>query len=125
MGDDDAARVPIGDVVSDAGSPLGEPAVLADLVDYQDGAVVSRVLAKRGGGSLTLFAFDGGEGLSEHATPHTAIVTVLAGTVEITIAGTLHRCTAGEAILLPGGVPHALNAPERCKLALTLFHQRA
>ena len=103
-----------------ATGPLSTPAVLADLVAFQSGSVVSRTLRKSTSGSLTLFAFDVGEGLSEHTTPHDATVLVLEGTANISVAGVSHRVSAPEALLLPGGIPHALQAPERFKMLLVV-----
>ena len=91
------------------------------LVDYQDGAVVSRTLLKRATGNVTVFAFDRGQALSEHTVPHDALVQVLEGVAEIRIEGETHRVTGGELIRMPGGKPHAVVALERCKMLLTLI----
>ena len=101
--------------------PLSQPTVLADLIEYQDGSVVSRVLVKNSGGVMTVFAFDAGEGLSEHATPHDATVQILEGQVTVTIAGDSHLVTAGETLRLPATVPHALSGDQRFKMLLTLL----
>ncbi len=95
--------------------------VMADLVAYQAGAVVSRVILKKGTGNVTLFAFDKDQGLSEHTTPFDALVLVLDGAAVITVGGTPHHLKAGEMIVMPGGVPHALQAAERIKMALTMI----
>ena len=79
---------------------------LADLVEYQDGAIVSRILLKKQTGSVTLFAFDKGQDLSEHTVPHDALLYVLHGEAEITIAGTSHHLNSGDTILMPGNQPH-------------------
>jgi len=102
---------------------LAVPSDLLGLLDYQEGAVVSRTLMKKATGTLTLFAFDEGEGLSEHSTPHDAVVQVLDGTVEITIGGTPHTARAGEGLLLPAGVPHALTAVTPFKMLLTMIRE--
>jgi quercetin dioxygenase-like cupin family protein len=107
----------------DAGSALTTPVRLLGLLDYQEGAVVSRTLIKKGSGTLTLFAFDAGEGLSEHTTPHDAMVQVLEGTVEITVGATAHRVAAGEGLLLPADVPHALTALTPFKMLLTMIRE--
>jgi quercetin dioxygenase-like cupin family protein len=99
----------------------GQVGRLADLVDYQDEAVVSRTVLKQKAGSVTIFAFDAGQSLSEHTVPHDAMVQVLEGVVQITIGGTPHRLVAGEAIVMPGNVSHAVQAVERFKMALTLI----
>jgi quercetin dioxygenase-like cupin family protein len=99
----------------------GRVVTLADQVGYQDGAVVSKQLLKNESGSVTLFAFDAGEGLSEHTTPHDALVTVLDGRAEITVAGDTSTVATGEAILMPGGVPHAVFARERFVMSLVML----
>jgi quercetin dioxygenase-like cupin family protein len=81
---------------------------------------VSRQLAKTPGGSVTVFAFDAGEGLSEHTTPHEALLQVLDGTARVEIDGTDHRVGTGQIIRLPGGVPHAVQAEERFKMLLVM-----
>ena len=93
----------------------------ADLVDYQSGAVVSREVLKKKTGSVTLFAFDQGQGLSEHTAPFDALVQVLDGEAEITVAGKRHRVSAGELILMPAGQPHALKADRRFKMMLIMI----
>lgn len=94
---------------------------LLDMVSYQDGAVVSRTLIDRKTGTVTLFAFGEGQGLSEHTAPFDALVQVLDGEAEITIAGNPHHLDAGEIIVLPAGVPHALKAARRFKMMLTMI----
>ena len=103
--------------------PEGEsgPINVATLVTYQEGSVVSRIVAKTAGGSLTVFAFDEGQGLSEHTVPHPAVMHVLEGAANVTIGGTRHRVTAGELIGLPEDVPHAVDAPARFKMALIIL----
>ena len=102
-----------------AQAPLSGPT--AGLVAYQEGAVVSRVILKKATGNVTLFAFDRGQELSEHTTPFEALVQVLDGAAEITVGGTPYTVRAGEMILMPANVPHALRAPERFKMALTMI----
>jgi quercetin dioxygenase-like cupin family protein len=94
---------------------------LAGLVAYGDGAVVSRTLMAGGAGTVTLFAFDAGQELSEHSTPFDALVQVLDGEAQITIGGVAHRVTAGEIILMPANVPHAVGAPTAFKMLLTMI----
>jgi quercetin dioxygenase-like cupin family protein len=98
-----------------------QPARLVGLVDYQAGAIVSREVLKNKTGSVTLFAFDAGQGLSEHTAPFDALVLVLDGQAEVSIAGKLHRVQAGELILMPAGQPHALKADQRFKMMLTML----
>lgn len=92
-----------------------------ELAGYQDGSVVSRVLLKRSGGTVTFFAFDAGEGVSEHTTPFDAIAHVLEGEAEITIAGVGVRVAQGEMVLMPANQPHALSARTRFKMLLTML----
>lgn len=94
---------------------------LADLAAYQDGSVVSRMLLKKKTGTVTLFAFGKGEGLSEHTTPFEALVFVIDGTAEIEIAGEAYTVAAGETITLPADVPHAVRARENFKMLLIML----
>ncbi len=94
---------------------------LAQAVAYQSGAIVSRKLASAAGGNVSIFAFDAGEELSEHTTPHTALLHVLDGSAEITIDGSPHTVAAGQAIVLPPGHPHAVRAVERFTMALAML----
>ncbi len=94
---------------------------LARTVAYQPGAIVSRKLAAGPGGNVTAFAFDAGEELSEHTTPHTALLHVLDGKAEITLDGNPHTVAAGEAIVMPPGHPHAVRAVERFTMVLTML----
>lgn len=96
-------------------------AKLKELINYQDGAVVSRELIKKPMGNVTLFAFDEGQGLTEHTSPFEALVQVLEGTAEITVAGQPHRVQEGELILMPANQPHALMAVKRYKMVLTMI----
>lgn len=94
---------------------------VADLITYQEGSVVSRTLVARPAGTVTLFAFDGGQGLSEHTAPFDALVYILDGEAEITIAGRPLRAHNGHFVLMPAGQPHALQAPIRFKMLLTML----
>jgi quercetin dioxygenase-like cupin family protein len=91
-----------------------------DLVAYQEGAVVSRVVLKQKGGNVTLFAFDAGQELSEHTAPFDALVSVLEGEADVTISGTTSRLGVGEMIVMPANQPHAVRAVARFKMALTM-----
>lgn len=91
------------------------------LIDYQDGSVVSREIIRKETGTVTIFAFDKGEGLSEHTAPFDAMVQVVDGTAEIIIAGSSNTVDTGEMIIMPADVPHALNAIERFKMVLTMI----
>jgi quercetin dioxygenase-like cupin family protein len=94
---------------------------VVDLVAYQDGAIVSRIVLKREAGNVTLFAFDAGQELSEHTTPHDALVQVVEGEAAITIAGQPSRLRAGEMIVMPAHQPHAVQAVSRFKMLLTMI----
>ena len=92
-------------------------------VGYMPGSVVSRTIAKARGGSLTLFAFDAGQELSEHTAPFDAFVQVLDGAVELTIGGGKVIARAGQTVLMPAGVPHAVRAIERFKMLLSMVRE--
>jgi len=100
--------------------PAAEVVRLAELVNYQEGAVVSRSLVGRATGTVTLFAFDEGQGLSEHTAPFDALAHVLEGAAEITVAGRPLLTNAGEAVLMPANQPHSLKAVTRFKMLLTM-----
>ena len=91
------------------------------LANYQEGSVVSRILVHRSTGSVTLFAFDEGQELSEHTAPFDALVNVLEGKAEIVIAGKPFQLGAGEVILMPANRPHALRAISRFKMLLIMI----
>ena len=101
--------------------PGAAPVALVTLAAYQDGAVVSRILLKRGGGTVTLFAFDEGQSLSEHTAPFDAIAHVLEGEALITIAGLPLAVPAGDMVLMPANRPHAVAARTRFKMLLTMI----
>lgn len=112
----------MGERVSQSGGV--EPSVafkLGALVEYQPGAIVSRTLAKSPAGTLTAFAFDTGESLSEHSAPFDAWVTVLDGSVELVIGGKPVVAKEGETVLMPANIPHGVNARERFKMLLTML----
>jgi len=94
---------------------------LADQVEYAEGSVVSRTILEKKVGTLTLFAFDQGQGLSEHSAPFDALVQVLDGEVEITIGGKPIRTGTGQTVLMPANVPHALKAITQFKMLLTMI----
>jgi quercetin dioxygenase-like cupin family protein len=107
--------------VEDAGSLVGLVVNMAGLVEYQAGSVVSRTVINKPTGTVTLFAFDRGEELSEHTAPFDALVQVLDGKVEIRIDGRPEVVSAGEMLIMPAGHPHALKALERFKMALVMI----
>lgn len=91
------------------------------VVAYQEGSVVSREIVRGGSGTVSVFAFDEGEGLSEHTAPFDALVHVIDGAVEVTIAGETLRLREGEMVIMPAGKPHSLKALGRFKMVLTLI----
>lgn len=97
------------------------PTVLGSMIDYQPEAVVSRSLLKTPGGSVTLFAFAAGEGLSEHATPFEALIQVIEGEAEVIVGGRPARVAAGQLIRLPANVPHAVRAQGAFKMLLIML----
>ena len=101
----------------------GKVLSLASLVDYQEGAVASRMIINRKAGSITLFSFDENEGLSEHTAPYDATVTILEGECEVWVAGQTSRMKAGETIIFPANAPHALSAITRFKMCLTMIRE--
>ena len=94
---------------------------LLGLVNYQVGSVVSRVILKREKGNVTIFAFDQGQGLSEHTSPFEALVQVVEGQAEITVAGIPIEVKTGDVVLLPAERPHAVKAITRFKMVLTMI----
>ncbi|OEC84989.1 MULTISPECIES: cupin domain-containing protein [Methanobacterium] len=93
----------------------------ADLIEYQNGSVVSREIIRKDTGTVTIFAFDKGEGLSEHTAPFDAMVQIIDGKAEITISGNKNVLEAGEMIIMPANEPHALTALEKYKMVLTMI----
>ncbi|HPG73860.1 MAG TPA: cupin domain-containing protein [Bacteroidales bacterium] len=94
---------------------------LADMVQYQDGAIVSRTIIKKPQGNLSLFAFDKGESLSEHTAPFDAMIQVLHGTAEVIIDGKSYKVSQGHTIIMPANIPHAVVANENFKMLLTMI----
>jgi quercetin dioxygenase-like cupin family protein len=100
---------------------MTSPADLSNLLSYQDHSIVSRVLLKNPGGTVTLFAFDAGEGLSEHTAPFDALVVGVDGRAEITVGGDAVELGAAQTLTLPAHVPHAVRAIERFKMLLVMI----
>ena len=94
---------------------------MAGLVDYSEGAVVSRTVIKNQAGTVTLFSFDEGQSLSEHSAPFDALVQVLDGEVELIIGGETVMAKTGETVIMPADVPHAVNAVKKFKMLLTMI----
>ena len=100
---------------------LGRVLDLRDVVEYREGTVASRMLVNSKAGSITVFSFDEDEGLSEHTAPFDAVVTILDGECEVWVAGETFQMTAGQTIIFPANVPHALSAVTRFKMSLTMI----
>src|SRR4029453_14196011 len=103
--------------------PPAEALPLATLVNPTAQGIASRVLARTTGGNITLFAFDAGQGLEEHTSPFDALVLVLEGALALTIGGAEVRATPGTIVRMPGGVPHALEAPEPARMLLVMLRE--
>jgi quercetin dioxygenase-like cupin family protein len=104
-----------------SGKLFDQPAKVTGLVEYQDGSVVSREIITRKAGTVTLFAFDEGQGLSEHTAPFDAMVQILDGGAEITIAGRPLHVREGEMVIMPAKKPHSLKAISKFKMLLTMI----
>lgn len=102
-------------------TPGPEVQDFASMIEYQDETVASKTIIKKETGTVTLFSFDAGQGLSEHTAPFDALVHVLDGSVEITISGTPYRLGSGEMVIMPQGEPHSLQALEKFKMVLTMI----
>jgi quercetin dioxygenase-like cupin family protein len=101
--------------------PAASVESLMGLIEIQAGGIVSRTLAKRAGGTLTLFGFDAGQALSEHSAPFDAVVQVLAGRLRLRIGGQEVEARSGQVVLMPADVPHALDAAEPSVMLLTMI----
>ncbi len=99
----------------------GEVMRLADIVSYQEGAIVSREIVGKKAGTVTVFAFDTGQGLSEHTAPFDALVYVLDGEAQVSISGQLLQLKNGDMVIMPANAPHALKATTRFKMVLTMI----
>jgi quercetin dioxygenase-like cupin family protein len=106
-----------------AGIPAGRVLEMADLIEYQEGSVVSRTIIDQQTGTLTLFAFAAGQGLSEHTAPFDALVYLLDGEADIAIAGQSYQLHKGEMIIMPANKPHALKAIDNFKMLLVMIRQ--
>jgi quercetin dioxygenase-like cupin family protein len=110
--------------LTDSKTAVAEVMKLRDLVAYQSGAVVSRTLVDEEGGTATAFAFDEGQGLSEHTAPYDALVIVVEGKVVIKISDLAFNLTEGELIIMPANKPHALKAVTKFKMILIMVKSR-
>lgn len=102
---------------------VGKVLATNDLVQYQDGTVASRMVVFKKTGTITLFAFDAGEGLSEHSAPFDAVLAVTDGEAEVSIAGVQSIVRNGEMIILPANIPHGVQARQRFKMTLTMIRE--
>lgn len=101
----------------------GKPFNLNGFIDYADGSVVSKTLLKKSVGTMTLFAFDQGQGLSEHTTPYDSVVHILDGAARVTIGAEQHEVTTGEMLIMPANIPHALHASSPFKMLLVMIRE--
>ena len=99
----------------------GQALALVNLIAYQEGSVVSRTLINKPTGTVTLFAFDAGQGLSEHTAPYDALVVIVEGEANVTVGGTAVHAGAGDLVVMPAGSPHALDAITPFKMMLTMI----
>jgi quercetin dioxygenase-like cupin family protein len=99
----------------------GKAVETKSLVEYSADSIVSKTLIDTKAGTITLFAFDAGQGLSEHAAPYDAVVQIIDGDAEITIGGTAVHASEGDMVIMPANVPHALHATNRFKMLLTMI----
>jgi quercetin dioxygenase-like cupin family protein len=104
-----------------AESLIGRAVEMNGLVSYQSGSVVSRTLIDRKIGTITLFTFDDGQGLSEHTAPFDAFVQIFDGVADVTIDGKVQRVSSGEFIIMPANIPHSLKAVEKFKMMLVMI----
>ena len=104
---------------------FGRPAALEQLIEYAADSVVSKTLLDKPAGTLTLFAFDAGQRLSEHTAPFDAVVQVVDGQGVITINGTEHTVDAGQIIIMPANIPHAVTAEQKFKMLLTMIRSKS
>jgi len=109
--------------MTDVNNLVGTVLNMKDMVSYQPGAVVSRTVIDKDAGTVTLFAFDTGQGLSEHTAPFDALVQIIDGFADITIAGIVHTLKEGEMIIMPANKPHALKANLRFKMLLVMIRK--
>ena len=101
----------------------GLPMNLKELTAYQQGSIVSRTLVDKKTGTLTLFAFDKGQGLSEHTAPFDAVIQVLDGAAAVTIDGAVNQVVTGQMIIMPANIPHSVKAEEPFKMLLTMIRE--
>ena len=101
----------------------GTPFIFADSISYQADGIVSKRIIQKEKGNITLFSFDAGQKLSEHTAPFDAVVQVMQGNAEVVIGGKPNQLTAGQSIIMPANVPHAVNANEKFIMLLTMIRE--
>jgi len=101
----------------------GTPFTFADSISYQTDGIVSKRIIQKEKGNITLFAFDAGQKLSEHTAPFDALVQVMQGSAEVVIGGNPNQLAAGQSIIMPANIPHAVNAHERFIMLLTMIRE--
>lgn len=105
-------------------APIGESFKLADFIIYSEGSVISKTLLNKGVGTITLFSFDQGQGLSEHTSPYEAVVHILDGEASVFIDGKEQTVSSGNMLIMPANIPHSLQAKERFKMLLTMIREK-
>jgi quercetin dioxygenase-like cupin family protein len=100
---------------------MGKPLKLAEGIEYSAGAIVSKTLLDKKAGTLTLFAFDAGQGLSEHISPYDATVQIIDGEAKLTIGGSIVKAAAGQMVMMPANTPHSVKAEKRFKMLLIMI----
>ena len=108
-------------MADDQGRSHPEPVTLRDHIEYADNSIVSKTLLDSDAGTITLFGFDAGQGLSEHTTPYDAVVQIIDGDAELTVGGSIIGAGAGQMVIMPANVPHAVRAEKRFKMLLTMI----
>jgi len=111
------------DQMAEVKNLIGEVLNIKDMVSYQAGSIVSRTVIDKSAGTVTVFAFDSGQGLSEHIAPFDALVQIIDGTADIRIAGSVHTVKEGEMIIMPANKPHSLKANSRFKMMLIMIRK--
>jgi len=109
------------DMIEKSSDIKGKPLKLKELIDYQEGSVVSRTIIDKKAGTVTLFAFAEGEGLSEHTAPFDAMVIDIEGEANVSVAGVDHKLDSGDVIIMPANKPHALRALTKFKMILVMI----
>lgn len=110
--------------MKDTAFEKSRPYLLSETIDIAQGGIVSKQILKNSSGNITLFAFDKGQGLSEHTAPFDAMVEVIEGRVDVTIGGKTHDLGPGEVVIMPANIPHALTAAQPFKMLLVMIKEK-